>query len=176
MQLQHQARLEAQARQKAPVVKEIVGSEADPEDHFMMLEQLGEGNYGQVYKACHKKSGHIVAIKVVPISSDIESLRKEIQILKQCKCPHIVWYFGSYLKGDDLWLILEYCNAGSVSDLIKSTDRTLNEFEIASILHAVLKGLVYLHDTKKIHRDIKAGNILLDNRGNAKLADFGVSA
>ena len=56
----------------------------------MMLEQLGEGNYGQVYKACHKKSGHIVAIKVVPISSDIESLRKEIQILKQCKCPHIV--------------------------------------------------------------------------------------
>ena len=60
-------------------------------------------------------------------------------------------------------MILEYCNAGSVSDLIKSTNRTLNEFEIASILNAVLKGLIYLHDTKKIHRDIKAGNILLDN-------------
>ena len=112
----------------------------------------------------------------MPISSDIESLRQEIQILKQCKCPHVVRYFGSYLKGDDLWLILEYCNAGSVSDLIKSTDRTLNEFEIASILYQTLEGLVYLHDTKKIHRDIKAGNILLDNRGNAKLADFGVSA
>jgi serine/threonine kinase 4 len=87
-----------------------------------------------------------------------------------------VRYFGSYLKDNDLWLIIEYCNAGSVADLIKSTNRTLNEFEIASILYAVLKGLEYLHDTKKIHRDIKAGNILLDNRGNAKLADFGVSA
>lgn len=141
-----------------------------------MLEQLGEGNFGSVYKAYHKESGNIVAIKVVPITSDIDSLRKEICILKQCKCPHIVRYFGSYLKDNDLWLILEYCNAGSVSDLIKSTNRTLNEFEIASILHAVLKGLEYLHDTKKIHRDIKAGNILLDNRGNAKLADFGVSA
>jgi len=73
-------------------------------------------------------------------------------------------------------LVLEYCNAGSVCDLIKSTGRTLNEYEIASVCQAVLKGLEYLHDTKKIHRDIKAGNILLDNRGNAKLADFGVSA
>ena len=88
--MEQMARQELQATGKAPVVKEIVGSEGDPEEHFMMLEQLGEGNYGQVYKACHKKSGHIVAIKVVPISSDIESLRKEIQILKQCKCPHIV--------------------------------------------------------------------------------------
>jgi serine/threonine kinase 3 len=157
-------------------VQDIVGSEADPEDHFVVLEQLGEGNFGSVYKAYHKESGNIVAIKVVPITSDIDSLRKEIQILKQCKCPYIVRYFGSYLKDNDLWLIIEYCNAGSVADLIKSTNRTLNEYEIASILYAVLKGLEYLHDTKKIHRDIKAGNILLDNRGNAKLADFGVSA
>jgi serine/threonine protein kinase len=144
----------------------------------MMLELLGEGNFGLVYKAYHKQSGNIVAIKVVPISSDIESLKKEIAILRECKCPHIVRYFGSYLKKStgELWLILEYCNAGSVADLIKSTGKTLNEYEISSICHAVLKGLEYLHDTKKIHRDVKAGNILLDNRGNAKLADFGVSA
>lgn len=88
--MEQMARQEALTSGKSPVVKEIVGSDGDPEEHFMMLEQLGEGNYGQVYKACHKKSGHIVAVKVVPISSDIESLRKEIQILKQCKCPHIV--------------------------------------------------------------------------------------
>ena len=119
-----------------------------------------------------------MAIKVVPISSDIESLKKEIAILRECKCFYIVRYFGSYLKKStgELWLILEYCNAGSVADLIKSTGRTLNEFESASICQAVLKGLEYLHDNKKIHRDVKAGNILLDNRGNAKLADFGVSA
>ena len=71
---------------------------------------------------------------------------------------------------------MEYCNPGSVSDIIKITKRTLNETEIASICQAVLRGLEYLHDTKKIHRDIKAGNILLDHLGNAKLADFGVSA
>ena len=71
---------------------------------------------------------------------------------------------------------MEYCNAGSVADVIKITGRTLNEVEIASICHAVLRGLEYLHDTKKIHRDVKADNILLDHLGNAKLADFGVSA
>ena len=95
-------------------------------------------------------------------SKDDENLKKEIIILRQCKCPYIVQYYGSYKKNNDLWLILEYCNAGSVSDLIKITSRTLNEIEIASVCHAVLKGLEYLHDTKKIHRDIKAGNILLD--------------
>lgn len=112
-----------------------LSSSADPEDHFMMLEQLGEGNFGLVYKAYHKQSGNIVAIKVVPISSDIENLKKEISILWECKSPHIVRYFGSYLKKStgELWLVLEYCNAGSVCDLIKSTGRTLNEYEIASV-------------------------------------------
>jgi serine/threonine kinase 3 len=129
-----------------------------------------------VYKALHKQSGNIVAIKVVPINNDFTSLQKEIAILKKCMSMFVVAYYGSYLKENDLWLIMEYCNAGSVIDLIKITKRTLNEIEISSVCHAVLKGLEYLHDTKKIHRDIKAGNILLDHQGNAKLADFGVSA
>jgi len=72
--------------------------------------------------------------------------------------------------------VLEFCNAGSVQDIIKMTGHTLNEQEIAAVCFAVLKGLEYMHDTRKIHRDIKAGNILLDRFGNAKLADFGVSA
>jgi len=157
-------------------MNDIVETESDPEDLFELIELLGEGNYGQVFKALYKQTGSTVAIKIVPVSTDIESLRKEISILKQCKSPYIVQYFGSYLKESDLWLVMEYCNAGSVSDLIQITKRTLTELEIASICHAVLKGLEYLHDTKKIHRDIKAGNILLDHLGNAKLADFGVSA
>ncbi len=141
-----------------------------------MLEILGEGSFGEVYKALHKETGNIVAVKKIPVSQDHESLKKEIQILKKCKSPYIVQYYGSYMKDNDLWLILEYCNPGSVADLIKITKKTLSETEIASICHAVLKGLEYLHDTKKIHRDIKAGNILLDHLGNAKLTDFGVSA
>ena len=117
-----------------------------------------------------------MAVKILPVSQDLENLKKEIQILKRCKSPYIVQYYGSYMKDNDLWLILEYCNPGSVADIIKITKKTLSEAEIASICHAVLKGLEYLHDTKKIHRDIKAGNILLDHQGNAKLTDFGVSA
>lgn len=80
------------------------------------------------------------------------------------------------MKGQDLWLILEFCNAGSVQDIIKMTNKTLNEEQIAAVCFAVLRGLEYLHDTRMIHRDLKAGNILLDKNGNAKLADFGVSA
>jgi serine/threonine protein kinase len=100
-----------------------LSSNSDPEQHFMLLELLGEGNFGLVYKAYHKLSGNIVAIKVVPISSDIDSLRKEIAILRDCKSPYIVRYFGCYLKKStgELWLVLEYCNAGSVCDLMKST-------------------------------------------------------
>ena len=148
----------------------------DPEELFEMLEMLGQGTYGEVSKALHKESAIVVAIKKVPINQDIGSLRKEIAILKECRSPYIVAYHGSYLKDNELWLIMEFCDAGSVIDLIKITKRTLTELEIASVCHAVLKGLEYLHDTKKIHRDIKAGNILLDHKGNAKLADFGVSA
>ena len=97
-------------------------------------------------------------------------------ILKESESPYIVSYHGSYLKDHKLWLIMEYCRAGSVADLIKVRKEPLNETQIAAILYAALKGLEYLHLSKKVHRDIKAGNILLDISGDAKLGDFGVSA
>lgn len=84
-------------------------------------------------------------------------------------------YYGSYFKDGKLWIVLEYCHAGSIIDLINITQRKLNEHEIASILESVIEGLAYLHANKKIHRDIKAANILLNKEGVAKLADFGVS-
>ena len=150
--------------------------ESDPEDKFETIQCLGQGNYGKVFKAKTRTTGKTVAIKVLPIFSELECIKKEIAILKQCQCPYIVKFYGAYLKEMDLWLVLEYCYAGSIQDIIKLSDRTLNEIQIAAVCFAVLKGLEYLHDTRKIHRDIKAGNILLDKHGNAKLADFGVSA
>lgn len=157
-------------------IQDVVSNQEDPEEMFQLLEKLGEGNYGSVHKGLHITSGTIVAIKIVPIVNEIAALKKEIQILKECRHPNIVGYIGSYIKDGDLWLIMDYCSAGSVADLIKITKRTLTEPQIASVCQASLRGLLYLHEGKKIHRDIKGGNILLDHKGVAKLADFGVSA
>ncbi|KRX04396.1 Protein kinase-like domain [Pseudocohnilembus persalinus] len=155
---------------------DILTANDDPEETFEILDLLGQGNYGSVYKALHKSTGELVAVKIVHNTGEISALKKEIIILKECQSEHIVRYYGSYFKDNNLWLIIEYCSAGSVIDLLKITKQQLNEHQIASILYFTLKGLQYLHSNRKIHRDIKAGNILLDHKGNAKLGDFGVSA
>ena len=146
-----------------------------PEDVFDLLEKLGEGSYGAVYKAMHKESGELIAIKKVPVDSDLQEIIKEISIMQQCDSPYVVRYYGSYFKDQDLWIVMEYCGAGSVSDIMKACRQTLTESQTATILQATLKGLEYLHFKRKIHRDIKAGNILLNSSGHAKLADFGVA-
>ncbi|XP_020784055.1 serine/threonine-protein kinase 4-like [Boleophthalmus pectinirostris] len=146
-----------------------------PEQVFDVLEKLGEGSYGCVHKAHYKETGEIVAIKQVPVESDLQEIIKEISIMQQCNSPHVVRYYGSYFKNRELWIVMEYCGAGSVSDIIRIRNKTLTEEEIATILQSTLKGLEYLHFMRKIHRDIKAGNILLNTEGQAKLADFGVA-
>ncbi|KAK2559950.1 Serine/threonine-protein kinase 3 [Acropora cervicornis] len=125
-----------------------------PEEVFDVLEKLGEGSYGSVFKAMHKESGQVVAIKQVPVDTDLQEIIKEISMMQQCDSPYVVKYYGSYFKNTDLWLAEE---------------------EISCILKYTLKGLEYLHLRRKIHRDIKAGNILLNAEGHAKLADFGVA-
>lgn len=157
-------------------LSDIVSHSHNPEEIFELLDLMGEGSYGSVYKAVHRPSKEIVAIKIVPTNGDLEPIKREIQILKECKSDNIVKYYGSYFHASNLWLIMEYCAIGSILDLMQITQKTLNEYQIASVLALALKGLDYLHKNKKIHRDIKAGNILLDHKGNVKLADFGVSA
>ncbi|XP_017779525.1 PREDICTED: serine/threonine-protein kinase 3 isoform X2 [Nicrophorus vespilloides] len=146
-----------------------------PEEVFDILCKLGEGSYGSVYKALHKESGQVLAIKQVPVDTDLQEIIKEISIMQQCDSPYVVKYYGSYFKNTDLWIVMEYCGAGSVSDIMRLRKKTLSEDEIATILCDTLKGLEYLHLRRKIHRDIKAGNILLNSEGHAKLADFGVA-
>uniref|UniRef100_H3CI16 non-specific serine/threonine protein kinase n=1 Tax=Tetraodon nigroviridis TaxID=99883 RepID=H3CI16_TETNG len=146
-----------------------------PEEVFDILEKLGEGSYGCVFKAHSKETGEIVAIKQVPVESDLQEMIKEISIMQQCNSPHVVQYYGSYFKNSDLLIVMEYCGAGSVADIIRIRNKTLTEEEVAPILQSTLKGLEYLHFMRKIHRDIKAGNILLNTEGQAKLADFGVA-
>ncbi|KAI4463395.1 serine/threonine-protein kinase tao [Holotrichia oblita] len=146
-----------------------------PEEVFDIICKLGEGSYGSVYKALHKESEQVVAIKQVPVDTDLQEIIIEISFMQQCDSPYIVKYYGSYFKNTDLWIVMEYCGIGSVSDVIKMREKTLTEAEISTILCDILKGLEYLHSRLRIHRDIKAANILLNTEGHAKLADFGVA-
>ncbi|KAK9463973.1 kinase-like domain-containing protein [Lipomyces oligophaga] len=146
-------------------------------DQFYLLEQLGSGSFGVVYRAIYKETGDIVAIKQVDLESsddDIEEIQQEITLLRGCDSPHVTRYFGCFVKGYKLWIIMEYLAGGSSLDLLKPGP--FAERQIAIICRELLEGLAYLHSNGKIHRDIKAANILLSSDGDVKLGDFGVAA
>lgn len=145
---------------------------------FTDLELIGRGSFGDVYKGFDKELGKEVAIKVIDLEEsedEIEDIQKEIAVLQQCRSPYITEYYGSYLNQTKLWIIMEYMAGGSVADLIQP-NQPLDEMSIACILRDLLHAVDYLHSEGKIHRDIKAANILLSENGDVKVADFGVSA
>ncbi|KAL0443547.1 UNVERIFIED_CONTAM: Serine/threonine-protein kinase [Sesamum latifolium] len=145
---------------------------------FSNLELIGRGSFGDVYKGFDKELNKEVAIKVIDLEEsedEIEDIQKEIAVLSECRSPYITDYYGSYLHQTKLWIIMEYMAGGSVADLIQP-NQPLDEASIASILRDLLHAIDYLHSEGKIHRDIKAANILLTENGDVKVADFGVSA
>nr|XP_019710304.1 serine/threonine-protein kinase 4 [Elaeis guineensis] len=148
------------------------------EARFSNLELIGRGSFGDVFKGFDKELHKEVAIKVIDLEEaedDIEDIQKEISVLSQCRSPYITDYYGSYLHQTKLWIVMEYMAGGSVADLLQSGP-PLDEMSIACILRDLLHALEYLHSEGKIHRDIKAANILLTEKGEVKVADFGVSA
>ena len=157
----------------------------DPAGIFELVEVVGNGTYGQVYKGRHVKTGQLAAIKVMDVTEDEEEeIKLEINVLK--KYSHhrnIATYYGAFIKksppghDDQLWLVMEFCGAGSITDLVKNTKgNTLKEDWIAYISREILRGLAHLHIHHVIHRDIKGQNVLLTENAEVKLVDFGVSA
>ncbi|KAF9534327.1 kinase-like domain-containing protein [Crepidotus variabilis] len=149
----------------------------NPASQYTLLEKLGTGSFGTVYKAIHNESKQIVAVKQIDLEDsddDISEIQQEIASLAQCDSEYVTRYYGSFVVNYKLWIIMEYLAGGSCLDLLKPG--VFSEAHIAVICRELLLGLDYLHTEGTIHRDIKAANVLLSSSGKVKLADFGVAA
>ncbi|KIK68161.1 hypothetical protein GYMLUDRAFT_238316 [Collybiopsis luxurians FD-317 M1] len=150
---------------------------SNPASQYTLLEKLGTGSFGTVYKAMHNETKQIVAIKQIDLEDsddDISEIQQEIASLAQCDSEYVTRYYGSFVVAYKLWIIMEYLAGGSCLDLLKPGP--FSEAHIAVICRELLLGLDYLHSEGTIHRDIKAANVLLSSSGKVKLADFGVAA
>lgn len=162
---------------KNPELAQLFSGDEDPEAIFTDQREIGHGSFGAVYYARHKSTNEVVAIKKMNFTGKQatekwQDILREVKFLRQCKHDNCIHYKGGYLKDQTCWLVMEYC-LGSASDIIEVHKAPLEESEIRAIIHGALCGLAYLHRNCRIHRDIKAGNVLLTESGLVKLADFG---
>ncbi|KAL0110629.1 hypothetical protein PUN28_013899 [Cardiocondyla obscurior] len=152
--------------------------DCNPEEFWEMIGELGDGAFGKVYKAQHKQTNQLAAAKMCALEGedDLSDFMIEIDILSECKHPNIVELHEAYFIDGKLWMLIEYCDGGAVDSIMVELEKALTEMQIAYICQHMTKGLAFLHKSKVVHRDLKAGNVLLTMAGGVKIADFGVSA
>uniref|UniRef100_K9INZ6 non-specific serine/threonine protein kinase n=1 Tax=Desmodus rotundus TaxID=9430 RepID=K9INZ6_DESRO len=157
---------------------EHVKRDLNPEEFWEIIGELGDGAFGKVYKAQNKETNVLAAAKVIDTKSEeeLEDYMVEIDILASCDHPNIVKLLDAFYYENNLWILIEFCAGGAVDAVMLELERPLTESQIQVVCKQTLEALNYLHDNKIIHRDLKAGNILLTLDGDIKLADFGVSA
>ncbi|XP_023824720.1 LOW QUALITY PROTEIN: serine/threonine-protein kinase 10-like [Salvelinus sp. IW2-2015] len=157
---------------------EHVHRDINPNDQWEIIGELGDGAFGKVYKAKNKETGELAAAKVIETKTEeeLEDYMVEIDILAKCDHHYIIKLLDAFYYDAKLWIMIEFCPGGAVDATMLELDRGLIEPQIQVICKQMLEALVYLHSIKIIHRDLKAGNILLTLEGDIKLADFGVSA
>ncbi|XP_015185010.1 PREDICTED: serine/threonine-protein kinase 10 isoform X2 [Polistes dominula] len=152
--------------------------DCNPEEFWEMVGELGDGAFGKVYKAQHKQTHQLAAAKMCALEGedDLSDFMIEIDILSECKHPNVVELHEAYFIEGKLWMLIEYCDGGAVDSIMVELEKALTEGQISYVCQHMVKGLAFLHKSKVIHRDLKAGNVLLTMAGGVKLADFGVSA
>uniref|UniRef100_UPI00398EAE3E serine/threonine-protein kinase 10 isoform X2 n=1 Tax=Pristiophorus japonicus TaxID=55135 RepID=UPI00398EAE3E len=157
---------------------EHVRRDGNPEEIWELIGELGDGAFGKVYKARNKETGALAAAKVIEVKSEeeLEDYMVEIEILASCDHIYIVKQLDAFFYENKLWIMIEFCPGGAVDATMLELDRGLTEPQIRVVARQMLEAVDYLHSQKIIHRDLKAGNVLLSQDGNVKLADFGVSA
>ncbi|XP_053188440.1 STE20-like serine/threonine-protein kinase isoform X1 [Scomber japonicus] len=157
---------------------EHVHRDVNPEDIWDIIGELGDGAFGKVYKAQNKQNGTLAAAKVIDTKTEdeLEDYMVEIEILASCNHHYIVKLLDAFYFEGKLWILIEFCAGGAVDAIMLELERPLTEPQIRVVCKQTLDALCYLHENKVIHRDLKAGNILLSLEGDVKLADFGVSA
>eukprot|EP01028_Stygiella_incarcerata_P009401 TRINITY_DN444_c0_g2_i1.p1 TRINITY_DN444_c0_g2~~TRINITY_DN444_c0_g2_i1.p1 ORF type:complete len:979 (+),score=280.63 TRINITY_DN444_c0_g2_i1:125-3061(+) len=146
---------------------------------YALVDSLGKGGFGAVFRAIDLQNGGTVAIKVISLKNvpkdEIASIQSEISLLKELKHIHITKYIDHHTTKDELMIIMEFIENGSLQGLVKKCGKLPEQ--LAGIYVAqVLEGLAFLHEEGVIHRDIKGANILTDKMGVIKLADFGVAS
>ncbi|XP_002735309.1 serine/threonine-protein kinase 10-like [Saccoglossus kowalevskii] len=163
---------------KGPKVYKNIKRDVDPYLNWDIISEIGDGAFGKVYKCKHKYNGKLSASKVIEIKSEeeLDDYMVEIDILSECDHKYIVKLLEAFYYDHKITLFIEFCEGGAVDDIMFDLEKPLNEVQIQVIIRQMLEALDYLHNNKVIHRDLKAGNILLTMNGDIRLADFGVSA